>query len=79
MLKKIMRYVGMMAIEIVLGVFLLWLAYLLPTTPMKENVKRSTGIYDYEGVYPQLFWSYKLSQLDNCTDAIMLLNAIYGG
>ena len=46
---------------------------------MKENVARSSAIFDYEGVYPQLVQGYKSSQLDNCTDAIMLGTAIYPG
>ena len=38
---------------------------------------RSSAVFDYEGVYPQLVQGYKSSQLDNCTDAIMLGIAAY--
>lgn len=58
---------------------MLVLVFLLPVQEMKANVQRSTEIYDYEGVYPQLAWGYKMSQLDNSTDATMLLNAIFPG
>lgn len=61
------------------GVLLLVLVFLLPVQEMKENAKRSTEIYDYEDVYPQLMWGYKMSQLDNVTDATMILSAIFPG
>lgn len=60
----------------ILGVALLTAVYLLPTAPMKENVARSSALFDYEGVYPQLVQGYKSTQLDNCTDAIMLGTAV---
>lgn len=63
----------------VIGAILLLIVYSLPTEEMKNNVQRSTEIYDYEGVYPQVISGYKMSQLDNCTDATMLLNAIFPG
>lgn len=73
------KYVGILLVSILLGTLLLLLVYALPVAPMKANAQRSTEIYDYESVYPQLMWGYKMSQLDNCTDATMLLNAIYPG
>lgn len=72
-------YIGILLGSILIGTLLLFSVYALPTDPMKANARRSTEIYDYEGVYPQLMWGYKMSQLDNCTDATMLLNAIYEG
>jgi len=68
-----------LCIGIIVGTLLLLAVYLLPTQEMKANARRSTAIYDYEGVYPQLMTGYKMSQLDNCTDATMVLNAIYPG
>ena len=68
-----------MCISILIGTAALLAAYALPTTEMRENVRRSCAIYEYEGVYPQIVSGYKLSQLDNCTDAIMLLTAIDEG
>lgn len=78
-IKTFLCGAGVLAGSIVLGTLLMILVYALPTDAMKANVLRSTEIYDYEGVYPQLMWGYKMSQLDNCTDAIMLLNAICSG
>lgn len=79
-MKKILQYgvtaAATLCTSILLGALLLILVFKLPTEEMKNNVQRSTQVYDYEGVYPQLMSGYKMSQLDNCTDAIMLLNAI---
>lgn len=68
---------GILCISVLLGALCLIMVFMFPTQEMKNNVQRSTAIYDYEGVYPQLMAGYKMSQLDNCTDATMLLNAIY--
>lgn len=64
-------------IFVLTGVVLLVAAYALPTDRMKKNVARSSALYDYEGVYPQIVNGYKSSQLDNYTDTLMLANAIY--
>jgi len=77
--QYIAKAIIILTIGIIFGTVLLIAAYLLPTQEMKENARRSTAIYDYEGVYPQLMSGYKMSQLDNCTDATMVLNAIYPG
>lgn len=60
----------------VIGIVLLALVYQLPTQKMKENVARSSDLYNYEEAYPQLVTGYKTTQLDNVTDAIMLAEAI---
>lgn len=79
-MKTILKYgigaAATLCASIVLGALFLLLVFKLPTEEMKNNVQRSTAIYDYEDVYPQLMAGYKMSQLDNCTDATMLLNAI---
>lgn len=69
----------MLLLSIILGVVLMLCIYMLPVQEMKNNAHRSTELYNYEGVYPQLMQGYKMSQLDNCTDAIMILNAIFEG
>lgn len=51
--------------------------YFLPTERMKNHVESSIDIFYIEETYPQQAAGYKLSQLDNETDAYMLLNAIY--
>lgn len=77
--KWIFKIISILFSAIVVGAIMMSVVYLLPTNEMKNNVQRSTALYDYEGVYPQLMSGYKMSQLDNSTDATMLLNAIYPG
>jgi hypothetical protein len=64
---------------VVIGAFLLVLVYMLPTDEMKENVARSHNMYDYEGTYPEVIDGYKSYQLDNNTDGLMLLQAVFPG
>ncbi len=78
-IEYLVKSIAVLSISILAGAILLILVYMLPTHEMKNNVQRSTAIYDYEDVYPQLMSGYKMSQLDNCTDAYMLLNAIFPG
>lgn len=53
--------------------------YLLPVARMDANVRSSMEVFYTESVYPQQAPGYKTTQLDNETDAIMLLGAIYDG
>lgn len=59
------------------GTLMLIAVYLLPTDEMKRNAASSIDIFYTESVYPQQVQGYKTSQLDNETDAVMLLGAIY--
>ena len=58
------------------GYFLLVVIYCLPTSPIEKNVLDSCRIFSEEGVYPELT-GIKTSQVDNSTDALMLLIASY--
>jgi hypothetical protein len=62
--------------SIIIGLMLLLIVYSLPTNKMLANTLRSYEIYQYEGTTPQLVRGYSYSQLDNYTDALMLLMAI---
>lgn len=62
---------------IISGVILMTAVYSLPVDPMISNVARAEGLYAYEGIYPQWAYGYSSSQLDNCTDTIMLMDAIH--
>lgn len=62
--------------SIIIGLLLLLIVYSLPTDKMLANTLRSYEIYQYEGTTPQLVRGYSYSQLDNYTDALMLLMAI---
>lgn len=79
MLNIITKWVTKLIICIGIGTGLILLVYILPVEPMKENVARSSEIFNYEGTYPQLVSGYKYTQLDNFTDSLMLGTAIYNG
>ena len=59
------------------GFLLLLIVYALPISPMKDNIARSSDIFNNQGLYPRLVPTYKTTQLDNVTDAMMLATAIY--
>lgn len=75
----IKKFVALLTAGWLLGLISLTLVYLLPTERMEQNVKSSMDIFYTESVYPQQVSGYKATQLDNETDAIMLLGAIYDG
>ncbi|HBA70361.1 MAG TPA: hypothetical protein DCZ40_13535 [Lachnospiraceae bacterium] len=79
MLKTIMKYIGKLGAGIVIGVLMLIAVYALPIGRMKENVARSSEVFNYERMYPQIIFGYKYMQLDNYTDSLMLGEAIYEG
>ena len=76
-MKKVCKAIVLIVISAVLGTLALTIVYLLPTEYMKNHVESSIEIFYQEETYPQQVAGYKMSQLDNETDAIMLLNAIY--
>lgn len=53
---------------------LLLAAYALPGGPVRANVSRSIPLLEREGLYPSYF-GFKLFQMDNYTDTIMLFEA----
>lgn len=76
-MKKLRNYIFILLISIFVGLAALFIVYLLPTDRMEANVRSSIDIFYTESVYPQQVKGYKSSQLDNETDAIMLLDAIH--
>ena len=55
--------------------FLLLLgAYALPGAPVRQNIARSAPTLQREGLYPE-FFGFKLFQMDNYTDTVMLFEA----
>ncbi len=75
-LKKSIISLLILLLSIFIGLLLLLIVYALPTNKMLVNTLRSYEIYQYEGTTPQLVRGYSYSQLDNYTDALMLLMAI---
>lgn len=78
-MKKVIKVAALVAAAALAGMAALFIVYLLPTERMRSHVESSIDIFYIEETYPQQVAGYKLSQLDNETDAIMLLNAIYPG
>ena len=74
-----MKWAGMLFSSVVLGAVLMIFVYALPTEPMRRNVARSSRIFDYERIFPELVNSYAYTRLDNFTDSLMLGAAIYKG
>lgn len=73
------KYAVALGVSIIIGMLMLVAVYTLPVAPMKANVARSSEIFNYERIYPQIVQGYKYMQLDNYTDSIMLGAAIYDG
>jgi len=65
--------------SIIIGLLLLILVYLLPTSIIRKNAKESINTLLGEGLYPKIILEEHATQLDNFTDAIMLQNATYNG
>lgn len=59
------------------GYFLLCLVYALPEEPIQNNVRESCAVFESEGAYKELIAGHKDSQLDNFTDALMLIEAAF--
>lgn len=78
-IKKIININLIMIIGILLGFYLLVLAYLIPINKIKENVRTSIFTFYKEQVYYMTVEKYEGTKLDNYTDAIMLSNAMYDG
>ena len=78
-MKKIKRIAFIPFVLIMLSLMLyllLVLVYCLPTESMHVRMVESSTIFEEEGTYPRLK-KYLNSQLDNWTDAIILLTASY--
>ena len=62
------------AAAFVLLFVLLFAAYCVPGAPVRRNIARSVPLLQQEGLYPEYF-GFKLYQMDNYTDTIMLFEA----
>ena len=78
-MKKIFNFTLILVLGIFLATLSLTLVYTLPTERMERNARSSISVFYTESVYPQQAQGYKSTQLDNETDAIMVLQAIYDG
>ena len=67
------KHLKITGICLFIGYTLLLLVFLLPVTPMKNNLKEDITLFENEGYYNQMIEGYKSTQLDNYTDIIMLI------
>ena len=58
------------------GIFLLWCVFLLPDRLTQTHAARSAETFSYEGIGAAVGYTYA-DQLDNWTDALMIVNACY--
>lgn len=81
MISKYLKMLALLIGCILCGTFLMEAIYLLPVQSMNRNMKESAETFQQEGTYPRVMSRIggKASQLDNFTDALMLLNAGYDG
>ncbi|MDD3335073.1 MAG: hypothetical protein PHI98_06080 [Eubacteriales bacterium] len=82
MLKSLFRLACLLGAGVLLGFALLWAVFLLPVDSMEQNVLLSIPAMDGswgtgEEAYEQVLKGYQTTQLDNTTDASMLLTAIH--
>lgn len=74
--KLFPRYLGSLLLRvlaaILAGTLLLSAACLIPSAAMDRNLQRSAGVFEAEGIYPDLS-PWCTSQLDSTTDALILL------
>lgn len=73
-IKKIIFIPFLLGIIGVIGYILLVCVYCIPTRTLQENVQKSCYYFERESNYPRLMQGEN-SQLDNFTDALMLLTA----
>ncbi len=72
------RFAGRAAVTLVLTLAVLFVlllgAFALPGGPVRANIARSVPLLQAEGLYPE-FFGFKLFQMDNYTDTVMLFEA----
>lgn len=73
---NILRIPATLVLMWIIGYFMLVICYSIPTGRMENHTKNSAFIFQKEGHYPQLT-GINVSQLDNFTDALMLLTAAH--
>lgn len=66
---------GILLLGIISGSLLLIMVFALPVEPIQRHVVSSSPVFEQEGTYPRLIESSIGTQLDNFTDALMLMKA----
>lgn len=69
----ILQFLKILIFMIAAGYTLLLLVYMMPVKNIKSNLQESYKLFETEGTYRNLVDGYKDTQLDNWTDATILL------
>lgn len=77
-IKTVLEIMVTLISSVFLGLILLIMAYRLPIDNINLHLQESVSVFEREGTYPELV-GWCTSNLDNWTDAIMLLSAGYSG
>ena len=75
--SKLLTIVLTLIIAILIATIAMIMVYSIPTESIKANVINSLHIYRQDKDWPKWAPPYLASQLDNCTDAVMLATALY--
>lgn len=78
-LLLILKSIGILIVGSFVCILLLTAVYTLPTEQMERNVLHSVDIYEGKVVLPRWIDDYTYTTLDNFTDALMMLTAIFPG
>lgn len=70
------KAIVLLVASIVVGILLMWIAYMVPAKAIAKNMPSTAETMEAEGITPN-FPSWCFSPLNNWTDSIMLLNASY--
>ena len=76
---KVFQSIRIFIMFIFIGFCFNVLAFILPYSPIHDNVRSSVSSFQSEGAFPQLIFDYRASTPDNNTDEWMLLIADYNG
>lgn len=76
--RTVIKFICILFCSICFGVCSLYSVFALPTEEMDMHVKMSADTFEKEQTYPTIT-KWCTSQLDNFTDSIMLLSAVYDG
>jgi len=77
-ISTVIKMCALLLGSIVLGTMLLYMSFSLPLNAIDAHVRESAATFEHEGTYPDLF-TWCSSRLDNFSDAVMFLNAVYDG
>ena len=76
LMKTIMKLILILIGSVLLGTAFLYLVFLLPTDGMSRHAKDAVTAFSIERNYPMMDGT-EATQLDNWTDSLMLLNALF--